>query len=128
MIEGHARLTGRTTIAVTDKEGKVTNVNTKNILLATGSRVKELPFARSNGKNIQTSDHILSIESVPKSLAVVGGGVVGTEFASLFARMGSDVTIVELFPQILPTEDGEVVKEMVRNLKKQKSQSTPKPS
>ncbi|SME94252.1 dihydrolipoyl dehydrogenase [Pseudobacteriovorax antillogorgiicola] len=120
VIEGHARLSGKTSIAVTGNDGKVTNVNTKNILLATGSRVKELPFAKSNGKNIMTSDTILSIDHVPKSMAVVGGGVVGTEFASLFARMGSDVTIIELFPQILPTEDGEVVKEMVRNLKKQK--------
>ena len=120
VIEGHARLTGRTTVAVTGEDGKSQTLNTKNVLLATGSRVKELPFAQSNGKNILTSDHVLFIDHVPKKLAVVGGGVVGTEFASLFARMGSEVTIIELFPQILPTEDGEVVKEMVRNLKKQK--------
>lgn len=120
VFEGHARLAGRSSVTVTDNDGKAQTLSTKNVLLATGSRVKELPFAQSNGKNIQTSDHILSIDHVPDSLAVIGGGVVGTEFASLFARMGSKVTIIELFPQILPTEDGEVVKEMVRNLKKQK--------
>ena len=58
-------------------------------MIATGSDVRELPFAPSNGKNILNSDHILSIDHVPESLAVIGGGVVGTEFASLFGRMGS---------------------------------------
>ena len=117
---GHGRIESKTSVSVTATDGKKEVLETKSILLATGSRVKELPFAKSNGKNIQTSDHILSIDKVPKSLAVIGGGIVGTEFASMFARMGSDVTIIELLPQILPTEDGEVVKEMVRNLKKQK--------
>ncbi|MBC7658186.1 MAG: dihydrolipoyl dehydrogenase [Chitinophagaceae bacterium] len=119
VFEGHGRLTGKTSVAITAKDGKVTNIDTKSILLCTGSRIKELPFAKSNGKNVLNSDHILSIDHIPKSLAVIGGGVVGTEFASLFARMGSDVTIIELLPQILPTEDGECVKEIERNLKKQ---------
>ncbi|NRA64593.1 MAG: dihydrolipoyl dehydrogenase [Pseudobacteriovorax sp.] len=118
--EGHGRFVSKNTISIESKAGKKETINTKNVLIATGSRVRELPFAKSNGKNIQTSDHILSIEEVPKTLAVIGGGVVGTEFASMFARMGSKVTIIELAPQILPSEDGEVVKEMVRNLKKQK--------
>lgn len=122
VFEGHGRFTSKSALAVTDAKGKTEAIQAKSFLIATGSRVKELPFAKSNGKNILTSDHILSIDHVPKSLAVIGGGVVGTEFASLFARMGSAVTIIELFPQILPSEDGEVVKEMVRNLKKQKIQ------
>lgn len=119
VFEGHGRLASPTSVTVTGKDGKVTTLTTKNVLLATGSRVKELPFAKSNGKNILNSDHILFIDHIPKSLAVVGGGVVGTEFASLFARMGSEVVIIELLPQILPTEDGECVKEVERNLKKQ---------
>ncbi|MFW7380461.1 MAG: dihydrolipoyl dehydrogenase [Oligoflexus sp.] len=116
---GHGRLTSSTEVAVTDANGKVETLKTKFVLLATGSRVRELPFAKSNGKNILTSDTILFIDHVPKSLAVIGGGIVGTEFASLFARMGSEVTIIELAPQILPTEDGEVVKEFLRHVKKQ---------
>ena len=117
--EGHGRLESKTTVSVTDKAGKQTVLQTKFVLLATGSRIKELPFARSNGKNILNSDHILSIDHIPKTLAVVGGGVVGTEFASLFGRMGSQVVIIEMAPQILPTEDSECVKEVERTLKKQ---------
>jgi dihydrolipoamide dehydrogenase len=117
--EGHGRLESKTSVSVTDKAGKKTVLNTKYVLLATGSRVKELPFARSNGKNILNSDHVLSIDHIPATLAVIGGGVVGTEFASLFGRMGSQVTIIELAPQILPTEDSECVKELERTLKKQ---------
>lgn len=119
VFEGHGRLESKTSVSVTDKAGKVTSLNTKSVLLATGSRVRELPFARSNGKNILNSDHILSIDHIPKSLAIVGGGVVGTEFASLFGRMGTQVTIIEMLPQILPSEDSECVKEVEKYLKKQ---------
>ena len=120
VYQGHGRLVSPTTVSVEDKDGKNQTLETKNILLATGSKVKELPFAKSNGKNVMTSDHILSIPEIPESLCVVGGGVVGMEFASLFARMGSKVTVVEYMKQILPFEDGEVVKEAARNFKKQK--------
>lgn len=119
VFEGHGRLASKTSVSVTDKQGKVTTLQTKSILLATGSRVRELPFARSNGKNILNSDHVLSIDHIPKTMAVIGGGVVGTEFASLFGRMGSQVLVIELGAQILPTEDGECVKEVERTLKKQ---------
>ena len=108
-----------TAIRVEGSDGKSQELQTKSVLLATGSKVRELSFAQSNDKNILTSDTILSIDHVPKSMAVIGGGIVGTEFASLFARMGTKVTIIELMPQILPTEDGEVVKEFLRHLKKQ---------
>ncbi len=100
VFQGHARLLSHTSVVITDSTSKQQTINCKNILLATGSRIKELPFAQSNGKNILNSDHILSIDHVPNTLAVVGGGVVGTEFASLFARMGSQVTVIELLPQI----------------------------
>ncbi|MCX6129114.1 MAG: dihydrolipoyl dehydrogenase [Proteobacteria bacterium] len=118
-FEGHGRLTSKTSVSVTDKSGKVTNLQTKSVLLASGSRVRELPFARSNGRNILNSDHVLFIDHVPKTMAIVGGGVVGTEFASLFGRMGTSVSIIEVSPQILPTEDSECVKELERQLKKQ---------
>ncbi len=119
LYEGHGRLDSKSSVSITDKAGKVTKIETKSVLLATGSRVRELPFARSNGKNILNSDHILFIDHIPKTLAVIGGGVVGTEFASLFGRMGSAVTMIELAPQILPSEDLECVKELERHLKKQ---------
>lgn len=120
VLEGHGRLTAPHSVSITGSDGKTQTVEGRSILLATGSRVKELPFARSNGKNILNSDHILAIDHVPGSLCVVGGGVVGMEFASLFARMGSKVTVVEAMKQVLPFEDAEVVKELTRNFKKQK--------
>src|SRR5690606_1608688 len=79
----------------------------------------DLPFVKTDGQVVLNSDHILSLPKVPKTLCVVGGGVVGTEFASLFGRFGTEVTIVEMAPQILPTEDADCVKEVVKYLKKQ---------
>jgi len=119
VYQGHGRFLDKNTIEVTAADGKKESIQTKHTLLATGSRVKELPFARSNQKNILTSDTILFIDHVPKSLAVVGGGVVGMEFASLFGRFGCEVTVIELLPQVLPSEDPECANEVVRQLKKQ---------
>ncbi|MGE0173055.1 MAG: dihydrolipoyl dehydrogenase [Oligoflexales bacterium] len=117
VFQGTAKLENPKMVAVKTAAG-MESLAAKNILLATGSQVRELPFAKSNGKNILTSDTVLFIDHVPETLAVIGGGVVGMEFASLFARMGSQVTVIELAPQVLPTEDEEVVKEFVRVLKK----------
>jgi len=119
VYEGHGRLAGKGQVSVTAADGKVTKVATRYALVATGSRVRTLPFAKTNGKTIIDSDDILSLKKVPKSLCVIGGGVVGTEFASLYGRFGSEVSIVEMAPQILPSEDADSVKELVRQLKKQ---------
>ena len=118
VYEGHGRFKDRNTISITDNSGKETVIKTKNTLLATGSIVRELPFAKSNGKNILTSDSILSIDHIPKTMAVVGGGVVGMEFASVFSRFGSEVVVIELGPQMLPFEDEETVKELTKVYKK----------
>ena len=120
VFHGHGRFSSKNAVTVTDNKGSTQTLNGKNFLIATGSRVKELPFAKSNGKNILSSDHVLDIDHIPESLCIVGGGVVGMEFASLFARMGSQVTVVEYMKQILPFEDGEVAKEAARQFKKQK--------
>jgi len=117
--EGHGRLAGKGEVTVTGEGGKVTTLATRYVVVATGSRVRDLPMAKTNGKTIINSDDILSLSQVPKSLCVVGGGVVGTEFASLYGRFGSNVTIIEMAAQILPTEDAECVKELVRQMKKQ---------
>ena len=119
VFTGTGSFKSQSEITVTDKEGKEQILRAKKILLATGSRVRFLPFAKENGKNILSSDSILSIDHIPKSLAIIGGGVVGVEFASLFGRMGSNVTIIEMASQILPMEDGEAVHELIRHLKKQ---------
>ncbi|MCX6119816.1 MAG: dihydrolipoyl dehydrogenase [Proteobacteria bacterium] len=118
-FEGHGRIAGKGKVSVTHSDGKVTSLETRNIMIATGSRVRELPFAKSNHKGIMTSDDVLFIQEVPKSMAIIGGGVVGVEFASLFGRFGCQVTVIEMAPQILPFEDEETAKELTRCLKKQ---------
>ncbi len=119
VYEGHGRLQGKGAVSVTANDGKVVSLSTKKVLLATGSKIRDLPIAKTNGKTIINSDDILSSPDIPKTLCVIGGGVVGTEFASLYGRFGSMVTIIEMAPQILPTEDADVVKDLVRLLKKQ---------
>src|SRR5690606_21430709 len=118
VYEGHGRIAGKNKVTVTDAAGKLTTLDTKNVLVATGSRIRDLPFVKTDGQVVLNSDHILSLPKVPKTLCVVGGGVVGTEFASLYGRFGTEVTIVEMAPQILPTEDADCVKEVVKYLRK----------
>jgi dihydrolipoamide dehydrogenase len=114
VYEGLGKLKDRNTVQIGDS----TTIQAKNILLATGSRVRELPFAKADGELIHNSDTVLSIKKIPKSMGIIGGGVIGCEFASLFSRFGTEVHIIELFPQILPTEDDESVAEVTRNFKK----------
>jgi len=106
-------------VSFTDKSGKKESLNCKFILLATGSKVRELPFVKSNGTTILTSDSILFIDQVPNSLCIIGGGIVGMEFASLFGRFGTKVTVLEGAPQALPSLDEECAKELVKSLRKQ---------
>jgi dihydrolipoamide dehydrogenase len=118
-FEGHGRIAGKGKVTVTMADQKITTLETRNIMIATGSRIRQLPFAKTNGKGIMSSDDVLFITEVPKSMAIIGGGVVGIEFASLFARFGTHVTVLEAAPQVLPFEDEETVKELVRCIKKQ---------
>ena len=116
---GAGRLESKTQVSVTDKAGKKEVLNCKFILLATGSKVRELPIAKANGTTIFTSDSVLFIDQVPKSLCIIGGGIVGMEFASLFGRFGTQVTVLEGAPQVLPSLDEECAKELVKHLRKQ---------
>ncbi len=88
------------------------------IILATGSRPKELKFMPFNGEDILSSDHILKMTDLPESLAVVGGGVIGCEFASIYNSFGVNVTIIEFLPKLVPFEDEEVSKRLAVALKK----------
>jgi dihydrolipoamide dehydrogenase len=113
VIQGDARILGPDCVKINDKELK-----TKWILVATGSvpsEIKALPF---DGSKILSSDHILSVTAVPKSLLIVGGGVIGCEFAGLFAALGSGVTLVELTPQLIPGMDADIARKLESSLKK----------
>ncbi len=115
---GHGRILDGHKVELTSGSKKEV-LKTKYILIATGSRVRELPFAKANGTTILNSDSVLSIDHIPKSMAIIGGGVVGMEFASLFSSFGTEVTVIEMLPQILPTEDPECVEVLTRCLRKQ---------
>ncbi len=100
-------------------DGKKETIDTKNIIIATGSVVRPIKGFETDGKQVVNSDHILELENVPKSLVVIGSGAVGVEFASVYARFGTDTTVVELLDRIVPIEDADVSKQLERSFKKQ---------
>src|SRR5690349_24431097 len=118
VIKGTGKLALPGRVEITDAEGKKQTLQTKNIIIATGSVVRPIPGFETNGKTVVNSDHILELKDVPKSLIVMGCGAVGVEFASVYSRFGADTTIVELLPQIVPLEDEEVSKELERSFRK----------
>jgi dihydrolipoamide dehydrogenase len=105
-------------VEVTTADGKKETVNTKNIILATGSVVRPIPGFDTDGAHVVNSDHILELKEIPKSLIVLGAGAVGVEFASVYSRFGADTTIVELMPRLVPLEDEEVSKELEKSFRK----------
>jgi dihydrolipoamide dehydrogenase len=118
LFAGQGRLEGGKTVVVTGADKTETRLATKNVILATGSRPRSLPGISVDGKAIMTSDDILEIKQIPKSLVVIGAGAVGMEFASIFARFGSTVTVIELLPRVLPLEDEEISAEAGKHLAK----------
>ncbi len=116
-IRGYGRLAGPGKIEVTSDAGKQI-VEAKNIVLATGSEARMLPGLQPDAKRILTNIEILNLREVPKSLAVLGAGAVGVEFASCFHRFGTQVSVFEMLPRIVPVEDEEVSKELERVFKK----------
>ncbi|MGA3371148.1 MAG: dihydrolipoyl dehydrogenase [Terracidiphilus sp.] len=122
VIAGYGRLTGPArdgvhTVEVTASGGETSAIQAKNVILATGSEAKMLPGLEP-GARILTNIEILALDQVPKSLIVIGAGAVGMEFASLFRTFGSEVSIVEFLPRVVPVEDEEVSKEIARLFKK----------
>jgi dihydrolipoamide dehydrogenase len=117
LFKGQGRLEGGRTVIVKG-EGGETKIKTKNIILATGSKPRSIPGLTPDGKSIITSDEILQIDRVPKSLVVIGAGAVGIEFASIFARFGATVTVIEMLPRVLPLEDEEISAEAAKLLRK----------
>ena len=105
-------------VEVTTADGKKETINTKNIVLATGSVVRPIPGFETDGVHVVNSDHILELKDVPKSLIVMGSGAVGVEFASVYSRFGADTTLVELLPRLVPLEDEEVSKELEKSFRK----------
>jgi len=116
--EGVGKLTGKGKLSV-EKDGKITEIAGKHILIATGARARDLPFAKADGERIWTYRHAMVPKEVPTRLLVIGSGAIGIEFASFYSDMGAEVTIVEMLPRILPVEDEEVSAFMEKTLAKQ---------
>ncbi len=122
VVPGYARLTGPAkdgihTLSLTGAGGAVSELKAKNMILASGSSAKMI-FGLKPDDRILTNIEILSIPAVPKSLIVIGAGAVGVEFASIFRSYGTDVTILEFLPRLMPPEDEEISKELARVFKK----------
>ncbi|TCU61422.1 dihydrolipoamide dehydrogenase [Novosphingobium sp. PhB57] len=116
---GTGKLVAKGKLAVTDKDGKTAEVSAKHIIVATGARARELPFAKADGKRIWTYRHAMTPAEMPTKLLVMGSGAIGIEFASFYNDMGVDVTVVEMLDRIVPVEDKDVSAFLEKALTKQ---------
>jgi dihydrolipoamide dehydrogenase len=118
-LKGSARLTGGTALEVTRPDGGTETIAaTREVIVATGSAARSVPGIEVDGTRIIFSDHAIHLPHVPKSIAIMGSGAVGVEFASIFRSYGSEVTIIELLPKLVPLEDEAVSNELERTFKK----------
>jgi dihydrolipoamide dehydrogenase len=120
LIEGRASIVSTNKINVSLKDGSSEEINTDRIIIATGSRPAQIPVFPFDGKRILSSDHAISPDSVPKTLLIVGAGVIGCEFAFIYKEFGAEVTMVEMMPRAVSTEDEEISALLERELKKNK--------
>jgi dihydrolipoamide dehydrogenase len=116
---GTGKLTGKGRLTVTDKDGKASDLQYKNVIVATGARARDLPFAKADGKRIWTYRHAMTPAEMPAKLLVIGSGAIGIEFASFYNDMGADVTVVEMLDRLVPVEDADVSAHLEKALKKQ---------
>eukprot|EP00960_Hanusia_phi_P060950 764678-Hanusia_phi.AAC.5 len=119
--KGYGRFVDATTIEVEGLDGKKTQIKAKNTIIATGSEPVELPFMPFNDFTDRTcvsSTGALMLDKVPKKLAVIGGGVIGLELGSVWARLGAEVTVIEFMDKLCPTMDKELITAFQRSLKK----------
>ncbi len=116
--EGLGSFVDKNTIKITKNDGSEEQITAKNVIIATGSKPTSLPFLPIDKKRIITSTEALNITEVPKHIVVIGGGVIGLELGSVYARLGTKVSVVEFMPSIIATMDAGLGKELQRVLKK----------
>jgi len=117
--QGLGSFIDKNTLKIAGKDGKETTITTEKIIIATGSKPTPLPFASFDKKRIISSTEALELKEVPKHLIVIGGGVIGMELGSVYARLGSKVTVLEFLDSLIPTMDGTLGKELLKVAKKQ---------
>jgi len=115
---GEGTLTGPTSLTVKGDKGEE-KLTAKHIIIATGARARDLPFAKADGKRVWTYRHAMTPKEMPKKLLVIGSGAIGIEFASFYNDMGCDVTVVEMLDRIVPVEDKDVSAFLEKSLSKQ---------
>jgi dihydrolipoamide dehydrogenase len=119
VVMGEGTLTAKDKLSVKGQDGKTTELQAKHIIVATGARARDLPFAKADGKRIWTYRHALTPPEMPTELLVIGSGAIGIEFASCFADFGAKVTVVEMLDRVVPVEDAEVSAQLAKSLTKQ---------
>src|SRR4029453_12930649 len=102
---GKGKITAKGTLSVTGADGKATELAAKHIIVATGARARDLPFAKADGQRIWTYRHAMTPPEMPTELLVIGSGAIGIEFASFYADLGAKVTVVEMLDRVVPVED-----------------------
>jgi dihydrolipoamide dehydrogenase len=115
---GEGTLTGPTSLTVKGEKGEE-KLTAKHVIVATGARARELPFAKSDGKRVWTYRHAMTPTEMPSKLLVIGSGAIGIEFASFYNDMGAEVTVVEMLDRIVPVEDADVSAFLEKSLTKQ---------
>jgi dihydrolipoamide dehydrogenase len=120
IVNGFGKLKKAGEVDVTDADGKTKTITAKHIMLATGARSKELPNLKQDGKKIIGYRQAMILKKQPKSMVVVGSGAIGSEFANFYNTIGTDVTLVEFLPNVVPNEDVEVSQTLARTFKKAK--------
>ena len=118
VIDGFGKMKPGKKVAVTAADGKVTDYDADHIIIATGARSRELPNLPQDGVKVIGYRQAMTLEKQPKSMIVVGSGAIGVEFAHFYNAMGTQVTIVEFLPNIVPLEDEDISKQMERSMKK----------
>jgi len=117
-IKGFGRLEDSNTVSVEDENGEKRRITANSIILATGARSKELPNLKQDGKKIIGYREAMTLGKLPGSMIVVGSGAIGSEFANFYQTMGTDVTLIEFLPRIVPNEDEEISKQLERSFRK----------
>jgi dihydrolipoamide dehydrogenase len=118
-IRGKGQVSAPGLVSITEGEAEGSVLNTKNILIATGCKMRSIPGLEVDGERVMTSREALASKKLPKSIVIVGAGAIGVEFAYFYNAFGAEVTLVEMLPQVLPIEDEEVSRTLGRSFKKQ---------
>lgn len=120
LVEGRGMILTPEKVEVQKKDNTTEILESDKIIIATGSRPAQIPIFPFDGEHIMSSDDALNIKSIPKSLIIIGAGVIGCEFACIFKEFGTDVTMVEMMPRAVSTEDPEISEILEKELKKKK--------